>query len=126
MVRCPEDHGPQKRIIHVMPTLVLVRHGQSLWNLENRFTGWVDVPLTPVGEAEAKKAAEDAAKHCYEQALEISRHQGSLAFELRTMLGMCKHSFCSVRDLQPLLQRMVCTNADHDPREARTMLGLAS
>jgi len=29
-----------------MPTLVLVRHGQSLWNLENRFTGWVDVPLS--------------------------------------------------------------------------------
>jgi 2,3-bisphosphoglycerate-dependent phosphoglycerate mutase len=29
-----------------MPRLVLVRHGQSLWNLQNRFTGWVDVPLT--------------------------------------------------------------------------------
>lgn len=39
-----------------MPTLVLVRHGQSLWNLENRFTGWVDVPLTPAGEDEARKA----------------------------------------------------------------------
>ena len=33
-----------------MPTLVLVRHGQSLWNLENRFTGWVDVP-PPNGES---------------------------------------------------------------------------
>jgi len=41
-----------------MPKLVLIRHGQSLWNLENRFTGWVDVPLTPVGEAEATKAGE--------------------------------------------------------------------
>ncbi len=41
-----------------MPTLVLVRHGQSLWNLENRFTGWVDVPLTPEGEAEARRAGE--------------------------------------------------------------------
>jgi phosphoglycerate mutase (EC 5.4.2.1) len=29
-----------------MPKLVLVRHGQSFWNLQNRFTGWVDVPLT--------------------------------------------------------------------------------
>ena len=38
-----------------MPTLVLLRHGQSQWNLENRFTGWVDVDLTPQGEAEAKK-----------------------------------------------------------------------
>ncbi len=37
--------------------LVLVRHGQSQWNLENRFTGWVDVGLTPLGLKEAKKAA---------------------------------------------------------------------
>ena len=41
-----------------MPTLALVRHGQSLWNLENRFTGWVDVPLTERGEAEARNAGE--------------------------------------------------------------------
>lgn len=40
-----------------MPTLVLIRHGQSLWNMENRFTGWVDVPLTSQGEDEAKAAA---------------------------------------------------------------------
>ena len=41
-----------------MPTLALVRHGQSLWNLENRFTGWVDVPLTAKGEEEARAAGE--------------------------------------------------------------------
>ena len=41
-----------------MPTLVLLRHGQSQWNLENRFTGWVDVDLTPEGEAQARKAGE--------------------------------------------------------------------
>lgn len=40
-----------------MPTLCLIRHGQSLWNLENRFTGWVDVPLTSYGEEEARQAA---------------------------------------------------------------------
>src|SRR5262249_43224544 len=40
----------------LMSKLVLVRHGQSQWNLENRFTGWVDVDLTPQGEEEAKKA----------------------------------------------------------------------
>ncbi|MCQ8185388.1 2,3-diphosphoglycerate-dependent phosphoglycerate mutase [Parvularcula maris] len=39
-------------------TLAFLRHGQSQWNLENRFTGWVDVPLTEKGEAEAKKAGE--------------------------------------------------------------------
>jgi 2,3-bisphosphoglycerate-dependent phosphoglycerate mutase len=41
-----------------MGKLVLVRHGQSQWNLENRFTGWVDVPLTKQGEDEARKAGE--------------------------------------------------------------------
>jgi 2,3-bisphosphoglycerate-dependent phosphoglycerate mutase len=39
-----------------MSTLVLLRHGQSQWNLENRFTGWVDVDLTAEGEAQARKA----------------------------------------------------------------------
>ena len=41
-----------------MPRLVLLRHGQSRWNLENRFTGWVDVDLTEQGEAEAKRGGE--------------------------------------------------------------------
>ena len=39
-----------------MSFLILVRHGQSAWNLEKRFTGWVDVDLTEKGEFEAKKA----------------------------------------------------------------------
>ena len=39
-----------------MAQLVLIRHGESQWNLENRFTGWVDVPLTPKGEQEARDA----------------------------------------------------------------------
>ncbi len=41
-----------------MPKLVLVRHGQSVWNLQNRFTGWIDVPLTEKGKEEAYKAGE--------------------------------------------------------------------
>ena len=39
-----------------MSFLILVRHGQSVWNLEKRFTGWVDVDLTVKGESEAEKA----------------------------------------------------------------------
>ncbi|MEB2334441.1 MAG: 2,3-diphosphoglycerate-dependent phosphoglycerate mutase, partial [Anaerolineaceae bacterium] len=39
-----------------MYTLVLVRHGQSVWNLENRFTGWTDVDLTDLGKSEAAEA----------------------------------------------------------------------
>ena len=41
-----------------MPYLVLVRHGESQWNLENRFTGWVDVPLSEKGIAQARSAGE--------------------------------------------------------------------
>ena len=41
-----------------MPTLILLRHGQSQWNLEDRFTGWVDVDLTAEGEAQARKGGE--------------------------------------------------------------------
>jgi 2,3-bisphosphoglycerate-dependent phosphoglycerate mutase len=41
-----------------VPTLILLRHGQSRWNLEDRFTGWVDVDLTPEGEAQASKGGE--------------------------------------------------------------------
>ena len=41
-----------------MKTLVLLRHGQSQWNQENRFTGWVDVPLSAQGMLEAKRAGE--------------------------------------------------------------------
>lgn len=42
-----------------MAKLVLVRHGQSQWNLENRFTGWVDVPITEQGAAEARRAGKE-------------------------------------------------------------------
>jgi 2,3-bisphosphoglycerate-dependent phosphoglycerate mutase len=41
-----------------MSYLILVRHGQSVWNLENKFTGWVDVDLSEKGKLEAKKAGE--------------------------------------------------------------------
>ena len=41
-----------------MSFLILVRHGQSVWNLENKFTGWVDVDLSEKGKSEAKKAGE--------------------------------------------------------------------
>src|SRR5438067_1442301 len=39
-------------------TLVLLRHGESVWNAENLFTGWVDVPLSVKGEAEARRGGE--------------------------------------------------------------------
>ena len=41
-----------------MPTLIILRHGTSVWNKENIFTGWTDVPLAPEGEEESKRAGE--------------------------------------------------------------------
>ncbi len=41
-----------------MYKVVLLRHGESIWNKENRFTGWTDVDLSDKGKEEAKKAGE--------------------------------------------------------------------
>ncbi|HUG45335.1 MAG TPA: histidine phosphatase family protein, partial [Sphingomicrobium sp.] len=46
-----------------MPSLVLIRHGQSQWNLENRFTGWWDVDLTEKGVGEALAAGALMSRH---------------------------------------------------------------
>ena len=49
-----------------MYKIVLIRHGESLWNLENRFTGWVDVPLTATGIAQAQGAGRTLAQQGFE------------------------------------------------------------
>lgn len=49
-----------------MYTLVLIRHGESTWNLENRFTGWADVELTATGVVQARNAGEQLKQHGYE------------------------------------------------------------
>lgn len=51
-----------------MAQLVLLRHGESQWNLENRFTGWVDVPLSPKGEQEAREAGEKLKGYRFDRA----------------------------------------------------------
>lgn len=70
-----------------MPKLVLIRHGQSLWNLENRFTGWVDVPLTEQGEKEAIRAGEILKGMQFDVAYTsaLSRAQRTLELILETM-----------------------------------------
>ncbi len=68
-----------------MSTLILIRHGQSQWNLENRFTGWVDVPLSPLGEQEAKKAAETLQSYTFDLAFtsKLKRAIDTLSFILK-------------------------------------------
>jgi 2,3-bisphosphoglycerate-dependent phosphoglycerate mutase len=69
--------------------LILVRHGQSQWNLENRFTGWVDVPVTPLGEQEAHRAGkelkEDGLKVDLAFTSELQRAQRTLAILLEEL-----------------------------------------
>src|SRR5512132_2381935 len=48
-----------------MTKLVLIRHGESIWNKENRFTGWTDVDLSEKGRAEAKEAGEVVTREAY-------------------------------------------------------------
>ena len=70
-----------------MPTLALLRHGQSQWNLENRFTGWVDVDLSEAGEAEARRSGDllDAAglqfDRAYTSVLKRAIRTGAIALE---------------------------------------------
>lgn len=72
-----------------MPTLVLLRHGQSQWNLENRFTGWEDVPLTAKGIEEAHGAGKRLREaglsfdRCFTSCLE--RAQETLRIALQEM-----------------------------------------
>lgn len=69
-----------------MPTLAIVRHGQSLWNRENRFTGWVDVPLTDVGEDEARAAGQRLASLSFDVAYTsaLTRAQRTLKLIMET------------------------------------------
>jgi 2,3-bisphosphoglycerate-dependent phosphoglycerate mutase len=70
-----------------MPRLILLRHGQSQWNLENRFTGWVDVDLTAEGEAQARRGGElirDAGFHpavMFTSVLKRAKRTGALALD---------------------------------------------
>ncbi len=72
-----------------MSTLVLVRHGESQWNLENRFTGWVDVPLSLKGIEEAKRAGEKIKKEAihFDQAYtsDLQRAQVTLSLILEAL-----------------------------------------
>jgi len=74
-----------------MPRLILLRHGQSQWNLENRFTGWVDVDLTDQGEAEARSGGERIAAAgftpdvMFTSVLKRARRTGALALQAAGM-----------------------------------------
>ena len=77
-----------------MPRLILLRHGQSQWNLENRFTGWVDVDLTAEGEAQARRGGELIAQAGFKPAvmftsvLTRAKRTGALALPSAGLTGV--------------------------------------
>ncbi len=83
--------------------LVLIRHGESQWNLENRFTGWVDVPLSPKGEEEAREAGNKLQAFKFDQAFTsvLSRAINTLGIVLevlnQTAIPVTKHEALNER-----------------------------
>ncbi|MBX3164605.1 MAG: 2,3-bisphosphoglycerate-dependent phosphoglycerate mutase [Bacteroidetes bacterium] len=69
-----------------MAQLVIFRHGQSLWNLENKFTGWVDVELSPKGIEEAKNAGAKLKDYTFDYAYasDLKRAQNTLTLALES------------------------------------------
>lgn len=87
-----------------MSKLVIFRHGQSIWNLENKFTGWVDVELSPKGIEEAKAAGEKLKGYVFNEGFTsvLRRAQDTL----RIALEVCGQNKIPVTNDQALNERM--------------------
>ncbi len=104
-------------------TLVLLRHGESDWNARNLFTGWVDVDLTPAGEAEARRGGELLAEHgllpdvVHTSVLVRAIHTAELA------LRACGRSWIPVRRSWRLNERHYGALQGKNKREIREKYG---
>ncbi|MDR4495901.1 MAG: 2,3-diphosphoglycerate-dependent phosphoglycerate mutase [Nitrospirales bacterium] len=87
-----------------MSQLVLIRHGESQWNLENRFTGWVDVSLSPKGEQEAREAGKKLASFRFDCAFTsvLKRAKDTL----RLVLEVLGQTNLPIQEHQALNERM--------------------
>ena len=94
-----------------MNKLILLRHGQSQWNLENRFTGWKNVPLTEKGEVEAKKAGELIKKHkididkVFSSVLERANRTAEIAIKQAELYNLLENSNLMMTCSQKLNER---------------------
>ena len=79
-----------------MSYLILVRHGQSLWNLEKKFTGWVDVDLTENGKLEAKKAGQ----LIKQKQIEINFYYSSFQLRAKNTLQIIQKELGDYKDVK--------------------------
>ncbi len=79
-----------------MSYLILVRHGQSVWNLEKKFTGWVDVDLTENGKLEAKKAG----KLIKQKKIEINLYYSSFQLRAKNTLKIIQKELEDFKDVK--------------------------
>ena len=106
-----------------MPTLILLRHGQSTWNLENLFTGWVDVPMTEQGEQEAVRGGELLLEH---DLLPDVVHTSVQIRAIRTAelaLARCERSWIPVQRSWRLNERHYGALQGKDKKETREEFG---
>lgn len=87
-----------------MGHLVLLRHGESQWNLENRFTGWIDVPLSPQGHEEARAAAQKLNQYRFDRAFTSKLVRATDT--LRIVLAAIGQGQVPIEENQALNERM--------------------
>ena len=79
-----------------MSYLILVRHGQSVWNLEKKFTGWVDVDLTENGQSEAKKAGQ----LIKQENIEINHYYSSFQLRAKNTLKIIQEELKDIKEVK--------------------------
>ena len=106
-----------------MSQLVIFRHGQSVWNLENKFTGWVDVALSEKGIEEAKAAGEKLKGITFNEGYssDLKRAQDTLTLALQ----VCHQSNISVTYTKALNERMYGDLQGLDKAETAAKFGEA-
>ena len=83
-----------------MSYLILVRHGQSIWNLENRFTGWVDVDLNENGKVQAEKAG----KLIKEKKINIDLYYSSFQLRAKKSLKIIQKTLSDYKNVKSVWQ----------------------
>jgi 2,3-bisphosphoglycerate-dependent phosphoglycerate mutase len=107
-----------------MATLILLRHGQSQWNLENLFTGWVDVDLTAQGEAEAVRGGVLLAEHAVLPEVVHTSVQVRAIRTAELSLRSCGRSWIPVRRSWRLNERHYGALQGKDKKETAEEFGI--